>query len=347
MKSFFEEYGFFILAAIVVILLIAMATPVGDLIKLQIDNTINSFGSKTQSKLNATDGVINVRVSNANNKITLEWDAVKKEDKFKYQYKASNTSKDANWIDIEPVGNESDKSRKVEITSDSNNQPLTNKTKVEYRIYDSNDVLVASGTTTTKIGNAGNTENVGTETINLTTGQKISIEGKEYTVIEQVEGSKYKVLANELANNEAAMFFGDNNNYATSTIANCLDNDYYNSLPETIKNAIVETSIQQKESSTSYDDGANSPTWTGETKDAGIHKIFLPSWDELTKAAGGTEVKTLKTFLNSKYVWLRDIYGGGVLSIYEGFLFSSYPNYDYYVRPALVLDFSKVEYTIK
>lgn len=33
-----------------------------------------------------------------------------------------------------------------------NNQPLTNKTKVEYKIYDSNDQLVASGIATAKVG---------------------------------------------------------------------------------------------------------------------------------------------------------------------------------------------------
>lgn len=207
-----------------------------------------------------------------------------------------------------------------------------------------------NGMNSSGIGFGGSSGGGGTkpeQTVNLTTGQRITIAGKEYTVIENVQGNQYKMLANELANNGSEMWFGSSEDYQTSWVATYLDNDYYNSLDASIKNAIVPTSIQQKESSTSYDDGANSPTWTGEIKDAGIHKVFLPSWDELTKAAGGTDKETLKTFLNSKYVWLRDIYGGGVLSVYEGFLFSSFPNYDYYVRPALVLDFSKVEYTTK
>lgn len=151
MKSFFEEYGFVILAAIIVILLIVMATPIGDLIRIQIDNTINSFGSKTQSKLNATDGVINVRVSTANNKITLEWDANKKEDVFKYSYKASNKKGEAKWIDKTNVDTTDSKSRTVVIDKDSNDEPLANKTKVEYKIYDSNDQLVASGVVIAKI----------------------------------------------------------------------------------------------------------------------------------------------------------------------------------------------------
>lgn len=353
MKSFFEEYGYVILAAIVVILLIAMATPIGDLIRIQIDNAINSFGSKTQTRLNATDGVINVRISTANNKITLEWDAVKKEDKFKYQYKASTTSKDANWTDVKDIDAGNDKSRKVEITTDSNNQPLTNKTKVEYKIYDSNDVLVASGITTAKISNTGNTENgdnnSGNTTVDLTTGQKITIAGKEYTVIEQVEGNKYKVLAPVSSTHK---FDASSNNYATSEIATYLDGEYYNNLDASIKSAIFETSIQQKVSSTGYDNGKNSPTWTGETKNAGTHKVFIPSWDEMTIAAGGTDKATLKTFLNSKYVWLRDTYGSHVLVVDgNGYLYGGYPysvSYgDCFVRPAFVLDLSKVEYTIK
>lgn len=52
MKSFFEEYGFVILAAIVVILLIAMCTPLGNVVKQNITGIMNSFSGKTNSMLN-------------------------------------------------------------------------------------------------------------------------------------------------------------------------------------------------------------------------------------------------------------------------------------------------------
>lgn len=55
MKSFFEEYGFVILAAIVVILLIAMTTPIGSLVKNQITGIVDSFANKTNTKLNAVN----------------------------------------------------------------------------------------------------------------------------------------------------------------------------------------------------------------------------------------------------------------------------------------------------
>lgn len=49
MKSFFEQYGFVILAAVVVIILIAMATPVGGVVRNQINNVAINFKS-TESK---------------------------------------------------------------------------------------------------------------------------------------------------------------------------------------------------------------------------------------------------------------------------------------------------------
>ena len=181
----------------------------------------------------------------------------------------------------------------------------------------------------------------------ITTGTKLTIEGQEYIVIENVQGDQYKVLANGLASNDTKTF-GSTNEYKTSRIATYLDSDYYNSLPENIKNAIVESPIQQKISSTGYDNGKNSPTWKGETKDAGTHNVFLPSWDEITKAAGGTDKETLQTFVNGKYVWLRDTCSSFVLYVgVNGNLGDDYPYNICYVRPAFVLDLSKVSYTSK
>ena len=69
----------------------------------------------------------------------------------------------------------------------------------------------------------------------ITAGTKFIIEGKEYTVIEHIKDNQYKVLASELANHEARMRFGSNNDYATSEITTYLDGEYYNNLPEKIK----------------------------------------------------------------------------------------------------------------
>lgn len=182
-------------------------------------------------------------------------------------------------------------------------------------------------------------------TVNLTSGQIITIEGKEYTVIENVQGNQYKVLATDTF--KKTFDFNNSNNFATSTIATYLDGEYYNSLDASIKDAIVETSIQQKVSSTGYDEGKNSPTWTGETKDAGTHKVFVPSWDEVTKVYGTTPDK-LKAFAASGWTWLRDTYNSHVFYVgSRGRLYYDSPNSYNYVRLAFVLDLSKVEYTIK
>lgn len=63
MKDFLSEYGFAILAAIVVILLIAMCTPVGNLIKNQVLGVVDSFAGKTEAKLAAIDDDAAVKVT--------------------------------------------------------------------------------------------------------------------------------------------------------------------------------------------------------------------------------------------------------------------------------------------
>lgn len=67
MKKFFEEYGFVILVAIVVIILIAMVSPIGGLIKTQISDIATSFGKKTDIKLRAA--------SDGNNTTNLRYDS--------------------------------------------------------------------------------------------------------------------------------------------------------------------------------------------------------------------------------------------------------------------------------
>lgn len=179
----------------------------------------------------------------------------------------------------------------------------------------------------------------------------LTIEGKEYTVIENVQGTQYKVLATDMS--ERAFDDHSSNNYATSIIATYLNNDYYNSLPEVIRNAIVETSIQQKYI-TSKDGSSGSWVITyneTKTKDAGIHKVFIPSWDEVTKVYDSTK-EGVKAYALNGWTWFRDAYyayDSALLGALDnGELYSLRPNTgNVYVRPAFVLDLSKVTYTVK
>lgn len=175
---------------------------------------------------------------------------------------------------------------------------------------------------------------------NLTAGDILTIEGYEYIVIEKVQGNQYKVLSSDAVWKR----FDDNrsNNYATSTIADYLDNDYYNNLPEIIKNAVVKTPIQQTELNT-Y--AFINPTNWGEKNDAGTHKVFIPSWEEVTKVYGTSHYK-LKAYAPDSWTWLRDIYSSDVLVVdCNGILDSTVPHINLYVRPAFVLDLSKIEFT--
>ena len=184
----------------------------------------------------------------------------------------------------------------------------------------------------------------------ITSVTKLTIEGKEYTVIENVQGNQYKVLTSDTFEKP----FDDNksNNYANSTIATYLDNDYYNSLDANIKNAVVPISIQQKFASSI---GDNNPTWTDEVREAGIHKVFIPSWDEVTKVYGTSHYK-LKAYAPNVWTWIRDTIHSKefsrefALSVdKDGRLTSNFhPTSDSrQVHPAMVLDLSKVTYTVK
>lgn len=43
MKAFFEEYGFVVLAVVVVIILLGLATPIGDAVKTALTGFVTSF----------------------------------------------------------------------------------------------------------------------------------------------------------------------------------------------------------------------------------------------------------------------------------------------------------------
>ena len=55
MKSFFEEYGFVILAAVVVIALIGMTSPVGEAIEESMLSVVDGFTEKVNSELSLTE----------------------------------------------------------------------------------------------------------------------------------------------------------------------------------------------------------------------------------------------------------------------------------------------------
>ena len=82
--------------------------------------------------------------------------------------------------------------------------------------------------------------------------------------------------------------------------------------------------------------------------------MFLPSADELRKIVNYNDSKEMEDFLQTKtnpyYMWLRDAYGSRALfaDYYYRSLDGNYVwNRDVSVRPAFVLDLSKVSYSAK
>lgn len=57
MKAFFEEYGFVALAAVVVILLIVMSTPIGNSIETALSGFVDNFATGVNSNITALPSV--------------------------------------------------------------------------------------------------------------------------------------------------------------------------------------------------------------------------------------------------------------------------------------------------
>lgn len=322
MKSFFENYGFVILSAIVIIILIGISTPIGTLVRENISHIVDSFGNKTSQRL----------------------DYVMRE--------------------LHPK-----------------------------------DV--------------------------------ITIAGRKLTIMENLGDDKYLVMAEVVKDTQKFNFCsGDNvdkkpngdetgtcagkkaNKYKGSNIDKYLNNNYYEALPETIKNAIIEKEVIQyryheglnrKENKDSNEsdywygehklcekrgakqcwivnvDGIDYTVWSpdyGYKKYNGTHekygvykfnfnaskdvyskttaKVFLPSVEELNKIVKVNDSKDMEDFLKTKTspqnIWLRDAYGNFVL--YGNTDNRSLNNnvawiYGYYVCPCFVIDLSKASFTIE
>lgn len=121
MKSFFEEYGFVILAAIVVILLIAMCTPIGNLVHTQINGIVDSFSSKTTAKLNSVDsGTNSARLAYENDKLMLNISSGNSTDKFTAYATYTSKGKEVKDQAIANISSASAGKYEVSVPADKN-----------------------------------------------------------------------------------------------------------------------------------------------------------------------------------------------------------------------------------
>lgn len=200
----------------------------------------------------------------------------------------------------------------------------------------------------------------------LRSGIIVKIEGKEYIILEQKEDDKYLVMADK---NVAEKVFQDHcqyqvetetqvrpdgqpsNLYEESTIDKYLEQFWYSRLSPEMKAAIQETAIQQK--------AFDSSLVEQKSKESRImvRHVFLSGLDEVMKATSLKDKDKFREFLNNENIWTRDIYvwkadksvkGQQVLYLnsHKEDVFACAVQFKNGVRPAFVIDISKIGYDI-
>lgn len=192
-------------------------------------------------------------------------------------------------------------------------------------------------------------------------GTTLDIEENKYVVLEERENSQALVMtASSIGKRAFQKNCGRypsylrpdgqiNNTYEGSEIDNYLENNWYNSLSQTMKVAIQATNIKQASYKVS-----NDPDSKQETRYNTISRhAFLPSVSEIGKAVDLKNSDKVKTFLNGTSIWTRDnCYDSGILAevldSYYGDMGSTDvdSSFAFGVRPAFVIDLSQVNYSV-
>ena len=191
----------------------------------------------------------------------------------------------------------------------------------------------------------------------ITASDTIDIEGIKYIVLEERENNQALVMTassigNKMFQSCARVDVPTQSTYEGSEIDNYLENDWYNSLSSTMKAAIQTTSIKQASYATATAPDSKQETgYAGQTYNTISRHVFLPSVDELGKVVDLKSPDKVKAFLNGTTILARDSYRGTFyraegLSIYSYGLNNIDTNIAVGVRPAFVIDLSKVDYTV-
>ncbi len=191
MKSFFEEYGFVILAAIVVILLIAMCTPIGNLVHTQINGIVDSFSSKTTAKFNSVDsGTNSARLAYENDKLMLNVSSGNSTDKFTAYATYTSKGKEVKDQAITSISSASAGKYEVSVPADkdSNVQIKVINDGTQEEFY-SNALTV---------GKAVNSASTGETSKDTTTGSGES--GLTFKTVAMIDKNQYFNLASAITN---------------------------------------------------------------------------------------------------------------------------------------------------
>lgn len=194
-------------------------------------------------------------------------------------------------------------------------------------------------------------------------GTTLNIEGSQYIVIEQKDNDKYLVIRKEsIGSKEFQSTYdrstglrsdGENaSTYEGSEIDNYIENEWYNGLSSTMKMAIQATNIKQASYKTYNDPDSKQETgYNSQVYNTISRHAFLPSVSEIGKAVNLKNPDKVKAFLNGPSIWTRDSYQGNALAVEylsagSGSLSTNRVYGTFGVRPAFVIDLSKVDDTV-
>lgn len=206
-------------------------------------------------------------------------------------------------------------------------------------------------------------ENITKKEVNVTAGDTLDIEGTKYVVLEEQEkGQALVMTASSIGERKFQSSYdshtklrpdGQNaNTYEGCDINKYLENTWYNSLSSTMKAAIQTTNIKQVSYTIPDDPDSKQETGpNGQVYNTISRHVFLPSISEIGKAVDLKSSDKVKAFLKYINIRTRDSTQNDADSVLV--LFSNWGELGYglvdftkAVRPAFVIDLSKVDYKV-
>ena len=199
-------------------------------------------------------------------------------------------------------------------------------------------------------------QNIAKKNIDVKSGDTLDIEGTKYVVLEERENSQALVMTASSIGDRAfqSKARADKQNMSTydgSEIDNYLENNWYKGLSAKMRNAIQTTRIKQA-SYMAYDDHESMQETgpNGQVYNTISRHVFLPGVGDISKVVNLKDADKVQAFLNGISIWTRDSYQGfanfgEILDTHEGSLHLATLDLDGGIRPAFVIDLSKVDYT--
>lgn len=198
--------------------------------------------------------------------------------------------------------------------------------------------------------------------VNVIAGDMLDIEGTKYVVLEKQGNYQALVMTASSIGRKAFQSkytFSTKlrpdgqraNTYEGSDIDNYLENDWYNSLSSTMKAAIQTTNIKQASYSDDSPDTKQETGYNGQVYNTISRHTFLPSVSEIGKAVDLKNQFCVNNFLKGTTIQTRDSSRHSedsleMLNTYFCKLGYTTVSNEVNVRPAFVVDLSKVDYTV-